>query len=312
MNEVAGFLGMDPGAGTPLFAPDSPSAGHWVGAPCVHVHEGRTYLAVRVRDPRRRGHALVVYERAGSAYDPVAELRASEFDAASVERAALATDPISGKLKCYVPVDRGTGDWRIAKLADVEHPSAFDASTAVDVLGPGPDGSDCAGVKDPHVMVDDGRFFMYYAGFDGDREQAHLAESDDGENWRRSDENPVLESTGWHDHHTRVSCVLDRPDGPGWLLFYDGSGRDDYGRTWNLRTGTALATVPADVTDCTPDGPAFAAPTTEEATDLDCFATCRYLDVLAVEDRWEVFAEVARDDEAFELRHTSIETNGQR
>jgi hypothetical protein len=306
MEVPVGFPAMEPGAGTPLFAPAQQSAGNWVGAPCVHDHDDRTYLAVRVRDPRRRGHAIRVYERDGrGSFERVAELCAYELGGASVERPALATDHETGRLKLYVPVDRGANDWRIRKLADVAHPSAFDPATATDVLEPGSDGSDSVTVKDPYVVAD-GRYYMFYAGHDGDREQAHLAVSDDGEAWERSPANPVLESRGWHDHHTRVSCAV--PTGGGWTVFYDGSGREDFGRTWNLRTGVATGKDLATLTDTTTDAPAFAAPTTDDVTNLGRYATCRYLDVLVCEDRWEVFAEVAREDEAFELRHSIVPT----
>lgn len=309
MEPSGAFPAMEPGAGTTLFAPEAASTGHWVGAPCVHDHDGRTYLAIRIRDPERRGHAVVVYERVGPrAFEEVVELPAAALGGESVERPALATDHETGALKLYVPVDRGENDWRIRKLADVSHPSAFDPATVTDVLGPGSGGTDAATVKDPYVVVADGRYHMFYAGHCGDCEQAHLAVSRDGETWRRSSANPVLKSRGWHDYHTRVSCVV--PAGDGWTVFYDGSGRADFERTWNLRTGVAVADDLTSITDLTPDAPAFAAPTADRPTGLIRYATCRYLDVLVREDRWEVFAEVAREDEAFELRHSIVTTHG--
>lgn len=309
MEPSAEFPAIEPGAGTTLFAPEGASAGHWVGAPCVHDHDGRTYLAIRTRDPLRRGHAVVIYERVGPrAFEEVVELPAAALDGESVERPALATDLRTGALKLYVPVDRGENDWRIRKLADVAHPSAFDPATATDVLGPGSDATDAATVKDPYVVVADGRYHMFYAGHGGGREQAHLAVSRDGETWRRSPANPVLESRGWHDYHTRISCVV--PGADGWVVFYDGSGREDFGRTWNLRTGVAVADDPTTIADRTPDAPAFTAPMGDGSTVASRFATCRYLDVLVRENRWEVFAEVAREDEAFELRHSIVTTHG--
>ena len=309
MEVPAGFPAIDPGTGTTLFAPACTSTGHWVGAPCVHTHGDRTYLAVRTRDPRRRGHAIRVYERTDDqSFEQVVELHAADLGGTSVERPALATDYATGQLKLYVPVDRGRDDWRIRKLADAAHPSAFDPATATDALAPGPGNTDAITVKDPYVVADDDRYYMFYAGHSGEREQAHLAVSDDGETWERSPANPILESRGWHDHHTRISCVV--PVGDRWTAFYDGSGREDFGRTWNLRTGIATGEGLATLSDATPDAPAFAAPTTDERTALSRYATCRYLDVLVHENRWEVFAEVAREDEAFELRHSIVPTHG--
>lgn len=310
MVRPVGLPPMDPGAGTTLFAPDRPEIGHWRGAPCVHVQDGRTYVAIRERDPRRRGYAVVIYEwLARDRFEPVCTLAAADLGGTSVERPALVTDPHTGRTKLYVPVDRGENDWRIRKLADAPEPAAFEAETAHDVLVPAGSGTDSATVKDPVVEVFDGRFVMFYAGHGGEREQAHLATSEDGERWQRSPANPILESGGWHDHHTRISCVVPAPDG-SWIVLYDGSGRDDYGRTWNLRTGIATATDFETVRDWTTDRPAFAAPTCDRETNVERFATCRYVDILVGESEWNVFAEVAREDEAFELRHTTIPTHG--
>ena len=309
MDVPAGFPAMEPAAGTTLFAPTCLSTGNWVGAPCVHDHDGRTYLAIRVRNPNRRGYAIRIYERADQdSFEQVAQLHAGDLGGTSVERPALATDHETGKLKLYVPVDHQSDDWRIRKLADVADPSALDPATATDVLEPGSDGTDAVTVKDPYVMVDDSRYYMFYAGHSGEREQAHLAVSDDGETWERSPANPILESQGWHDHHTRISCAVATDD--GWTIFYDGSGREDFGRTWNLRTGIARGDDLAALTDLTPTAPAFAAPTADCPTKLARYATCRYLDVLVRDDHWEVFAEVAREDEAFELRHSIVPIHG--
>ena len=309
MDVPAGVPAMKPAAGTTLFTPRHPSTGHWVGAPCAHVHDGRTYLAVRARDPSRRGHVICIYERTDQdSFEQVTRLRAADLGGTSVERPALATDPKTGELKLYVPVDHRSDDWRIRKLADVTHPSSFDPETATDVLEPGPDGTDAVTVKDPYVVVEDGCYYMFYAGHSGDREQAHLAESADGERWERSPANPILESRDWHDHHTRISCAVATED--GWTILYDGSGRGDYGRTWNLRTGVASGNRLGVLTDLTPTAPAFAAPTADCLTELAEYATCRYIDILVHDDHWEVFAEVAREDEAFELRHSIVPIHG--
>lgn len=311
MGRPAGLPPIDPGSGITVFEPETTEMGHWVGAPCVHVHDGRTYLAVRERDQYRRGHAIVIYEWIDrDRFESVNRIPATDLDASSVERPAMVTDPDSGALKLYVPVDCEENDWRIRKLTDAPEPAEFDASTAVDVLQPAVHGSDSATVKDPVVLVDGDRFFMLYAGHSGTREQAHLATSVDGEHWKRSSANPILQSRGWHNHHTRISCVIPSPTGKGWVLFYDGSGRDDYGRTWNLRTGIATAHDFATITDHTPDKPAFTAPTADRGTADARFSTCRYLDILVGDAQWDVFAEVAREDEAFELRHTTIPIHG--
>lgn len=295
----------DPGDAETLFPPPAAAEGNWVGAPCVHVHGGETYLAVRERTPEERGRAVVMYRRVdNTSFEEVRRLTAEDLDVVSVERPALVTDSDTGNAKLYLSVDYGANEWTIQKLADVPAPAEFDPATAHDVLRPVAGESDRSTVKDPYVVTLGGRYFMFYAGHDGYSEQAHLATSVDGETWQRHSNSPVIERQYWHDYHTRVSCVVPAPDAPAWLVFYDGSGLADEGRTWNLRTGVAVSPDLERFVDTTPDGPRYAAPTAEGAGET--FATCRYLDILPGEDGWEVFAEVAREDGAFELRYQRV------
>jgi hypothetical protein len=307
---VRGYAGLpsaDLARAETVFEPPGRSEGHWVGAPCVHRHGGATYLAVRWRSPERRGYAVTIHERTGpNAIEERARLTADDLGVVSVERPALATDPRSGALKLYLPVEHGENDWTIRKLDDAESPSGFDPTTARDVLVPRPGSSNGETVKDPCVVTLGGRYYMFYAGHDGTSERAHLATSADGESWNRVDHNPVLGREGWHDHHTRVSCVVPAPDAPVWLVYYDGSGADDYGATWNLRTGVAVAHDIARPVDATPDRPALSSPAADRAVGLDGFGTCRYADVLVGEGDRELFVEVARSDGAFELRRCSL------
>lgn len=306
-----------------VFDPPGDGEGHWVGAPCVHRHDGATYLAVRWRSPDRRGYAVEVYERTADvipgrpssgagdrmprdAFDRRVRLTAEGLGVVSVERPALVTDPRSGGLRLYLPVEHGENDWTIQRLDGVSDPAEFDPGSARDVLVPEPGSTDAETVKDPVVRTLGGRYYLFYAGHDGTSEQAHLATSVDGERWSRVADGPVLGRDGWHDHHTRVSCVVPAPDAPVWIVFYDGSGTDDYGATWNLRTGVAVASDLADPVDTTPDAPALASPAADAATGLDGFGTCRYVDVLDHGDAWELFAEVARGDGAFDLRRAVV------
>jgi hypothetical protein len=79
----------------------------------------------------------------------------------------------------------------------------------------------------------------------------------------------------------------------------------DHGRTWNLRTGRAVSADLERVTDASPDGPLYESPVADRATGVDSFAACRYLDILRHDEEWELFAEVARPDESFELRRVT-------
>ncbi|MFB6219891.1 MAG: hypothetical protein ABEH90_00505 [Halolamina sp.] len=309
---------VDPDDATVVFQPPGRGEGYWVGAPCVHVHDGTTYLAVRLRTPEDRGYALRIYaseERSdnrakpGDGYDLRAELTASALGVESLERPALVTDPHSGALKLYLPVDHGENDWTIQRLADVSEPAAFDPATAHDVLVPQSGTTDEVTVKDPCVVTVGGRYYMFYAGHDGQSEQAHLATSVDGEDWQRAPANPVLPRAGWHDHHTRVSAVVPVRGCPGWHVFYGGSGTDDYGNTWNLRTGVATAQNLKRLTDTTPDGP-WLSTATADKSNATGFRTCRYLDVLDTGRNWELFFEAARRDGSFELRRATPQGPG--
>lgn len=295
-----------------VMTPADRGEGNWVGAPCVHRHRGVTYLAVRERNPDDRGHAVAIYERDGAgAFTERCRITATDLDSTSIERPALTTDPDTGSLKLYLPVDAHRNCWHVQKLADVDDPEQFDPETAYDVLRPESGHTDRSTVKDPYVITTGGRFYMFYAGSDGDSTRAHLATSVDGETWTRRDE-PILDSQFWHDERTRVSCVVPAPDAPVWYVFYDGSGRTDYGSTWNLRTGLAISPDLRSFVDTTPRGPIYSAPTADHRLAPQTFATCRYLDVLPGDDGWDVFYEMARDDGSFALYRQRFDPESRR
>lgn len=291
---------------TTLVTPDDSGEGNWIGAPTVYRHDGTTYLAVRHRDPNRRGYAVSLNEYDGETLKPVLEVTAAELDVISIERVALSTHPRTGAVQLFLPVDRGGNDWVIQKCPDAPSVAEIDLTKRQTVLRPKPGTTDAGVVKDPYIFTVGGHYYMFYAGADGLSEQAHLATSVDGETWERVPENPILERAYWHDHHTRVSTVVPAPDAPAWLVFYDGSGVADDGRTWNLRTGMAVTTDLRTFTDTCPDGPLYAAPSADRASGLSTFGTCRYLDILRRENEWELFAEVATEDGSFELRRATV------
>ncbi|MFB6126220.1 MAG: hypothetical protein ABEJ79_02820 [Halolamina sp.] len=250
---------------------------------------------------------MAVYEYgAGGELDELNSITAADLGVVSIERMALCTNPSTGKLQCYLPVDRGGNDWVIQKLADARSPEALDPETARTVLTSDPGTSDAGTVKDPVIVTVGGRYFMFYAGFDGLSEQAHLATSRNGETWTKHEANPIIPRGAWHDYHVRVSAVVPAPDAPVWLVFYDGSGVSDHGRTWNLRTGVAVSPDLERITDTSHDGPQYSGPTADRPTGVNEFAACRYLDVRRTGETWELLAEVAQADESFELRRVTV------
>lgn len=296
---------LDFGKAETLAEPAGTGEGHWVGAPTVYRHKETTYLAIRHRNPKRRGYAVEVCEYENGTLTPVINVHAEDLGVVSIERAALVTQPQTGDVQLYLPVDRGGNDWVIQKCADASAVDDINPASATTVLRPKPGTTDAGVVKDPYIVTVGGRYYMFYAGADGLSEQAHLATSVDGETWERVPNNPILDRAYWHDHHTRVSALVPAPDAPAWLVFYGGSGIADEGRTWNLRTGMAVTTDLREFNDTCPDGPLYSAPNADRATGPTTFGTCRYLDFLRHDDEWEVFAEVAREDGSFELRRTT-------
>lgn len=287
-----------------LLTPPERGKGHWVGAPSAHNHQGETYLAVRFRNPVDRGYVIRIYEKIDEEeLTERAEIKSEELNVESIERPALITNPESGEQELYIPVDHANNDWTIQKLDGVSEPEQFDPSTARPVFSSDsyPDG--LTAIKDPYIFIAEGRYYMYYAGYDGYSEQAYLATSLDGEQWKHSYNNPVMEREHWHDYHTRISSIVPVPNQPAWLVFYGGSNKADYENNLNLRTGFGYAEDLHEIVDKTKDAPCLTAPITKKAVGIDQFATCRYLDILQKKEGHEIFMEMACEDGSFELSY---------
>jgi len=135
------------------------------------------------------------------------------------------------------------------------------ADTGVQVLGPGAPGAfDTVSLLYPSVLHEDGRFTMYYTGFDGQTHAIGRACSVDGETWERSAEAALVHGgPGAFDNRAVAQpAVLSGKDGL-WLWFggYDTSQTDP----GPYRVGLASSTDGGvfdkrGVTwDLTPDGP---------------------------------------------------------
>ncbi|MEQ8328851.1 MAG: hypothetical protein RH859_00155 [Longimicrobiales bacterium] len=98
------------------------------------------------------------------------------------------------------------------------------------VFEPGPPGAfDQNGVSHPHVVLHEGRFWMWYGGIDGTQgsnsvrtERLGLAHSDDGFNWTRANDGRPVLTTGDADAFDGLqvtgAAVLRRGD--GWMMWY--------------------------------------------------------------------------------------------
>jgi hypothetical protein len=100
---------------------------------------------------------------------------------------------------------------------------------------------DDAGVSHPCVLYVDGKYWMYYAGYDGQRWRIGLATSPDGSAWTRNPDNPLLVAgSGWESSQVDWPCVIR--DDAGFRMWYAGSA--DNGATFAI----GYATSPDGVT----------------------------------------------------------------
>lgn len=299
-------LDLDPGTDLEtVMEPAEDEEGYWMGSVSSASNGAGEYLAVRERTAAERGRAVTIYERDGDEYDPVTEITAEEMGVVSIERPALLTDPDTDRLKLYLPVEHGENDWDIVRLDDADQPEDLDPDTAQTVIEQG-EGPDSVTAKDPVIEADDGRFHALYSGHDGSSEQAQYAVSDDGEDWEKTEANPVLPRQHWHDHHTRVSSLIDL-DEDGYAVLYEGSGTDDVKNTWNLRTGLGyIEELGEPIIDLSPDGPELSSPAADAETGLDGFGTLRYAELIEGDGATELLVEVARETGAFDLRRAEL------
>lgn len=278
-----------------IFPPEGRGKGNWVGAPSVIKMPGdQVWMAYRTRTPDKRGYKVTIAKSTDCfSFTSVFTIYAEELGVDSLERPALIRDPVTGKFKLYLSVDRPYYGWQIVKLDDVEKPEDFSPATSQVVIRPSAEGSDSRAVKDPFVFTLGYQYFMTYIGWDEIGEQAFLAFSPDGRNWKKSDSNPVLKRSNWHDGLTRIACVLPRQR--CFDVYYEGTGSDEF---FNIRTGLAQSVRLSTWRDLSPKGPLLASPT---PGDLE---TVRYLDYSIVEGSIYFFYSAANEDGSFELRVT--------
>jgi len=228
-------------ASTVVTAPgDGP--GYWAGAPSAVLADGVWWLAYRLRRPIGLGRGIgVTLARSddGVRFEPVGEVPASAFGAASLERPALVRRPDGGwrlYVSCATP---GSKHWRIDAL-DAATPAELPAAGPVVVLA----GDERVGVKDPVVEVDGSGWRMWVCchpldvpGAE-DRMLTRLATSADGLRWELGD--PVLAppDQGWTRRGTRVTAVFASGAGAAPVLYFD--GRASAEENWCERTGLAV------------------------------------------------------------------------
>ncbi|MDF9715710.1 hypothetical protein INN71_09850 [Nocardioides sp. ChNu-153] len=285
----------DPSAAVAVPAP-APGAGNWSGAASATWADGAVHLTYRVRRPLTEGRGVttvVARSEDGVRFTTVAEVHRDAFGAESFERPVVVAVPGGGwrlYLSCATP---GSKHWWIEAL-DAPTVEQLPAGRRTVVLA----GDDRVAVKDPVVVVDDGRWHAWVCehpldvpGHE-DRMSTAYYSSTDGLVWRRH--GPVLapRDGSWDARGARVTAVLSLAP---LVVLYDGRPRAE--DNWHETTGVALGTDPAL-------GPAspLRATDDEPLRSPDSDGALRYVSAVPLPDgSVRYYAERARPDGAHDL-----------
>jgi hypothetical protein len=262
------------------------------------LHDGTFYLAYRLRRPVGEGRGfrnVVAASVDGVTFTGVAEVERDRFGAESLERPAL-TVTSEGVWRLYVScATPGTKHWRVDLLETAtlqELPSA----PARTVLP----GDDAAGVKDPVILFDGGRWHLWASVHplrrwdDADRMTTDYATSPDGVTWTWHGTVLSGRPGEWDARGVRVTSVLR--SGDRLLASYDGRATAE--QNWEEMTGAASGPLGADglFGALRADG---AAPVRSRYGG----GGVRYLSVVPLPDGGtRLYYEVTRPDGAHELR----------
>lgn len=308
--EVKGFFGSIPEKFADyevILKPDKDEAEWWAGAPSVvRDREGVFWLACRMRTadaPRGlRGYEIrILRSEDGIHFRKVHCIKREDVPIPGFERPALLIDPQTRKFKLYGCGPWKNGPWSIIKFDDVDDPTQFKASSAKVVIAPLPKAYERDVIvkeyKDPFILYAEGAYHCYVIGVIRRTERLFHFRSRDGERWEPvgSPYQPIMDLEGWHDFYVRPASVL--PMNVGYLFIYEGSSNDWYDPVYNIATGLAFTFDLHHVIDLMPDSPLVVSTTPSER-----FRTCRYSHWMHVEDEIWVYAEVAKPNDANEIR----------
>lgn len=277
--------------------PPGRNPGAWAGAPSALAHDGRIYLAYRLRRPigEGRGYANVVaVSDDGIDFRQVAVVQRDAMHGDSLERPALTVTP-DGMWRLYVSV--ATPDskhWRV-DLLEAKTPDGFGEAVPRTVLP----GSDAHGVKDPVVVRHAGRWHLWASVHplesweSADRMTTDYATSADGVHWDWHGTVLAGRPGMWDARGARLSSV--RIDGDELLATYD--GRATAAENWEEATGVATGRLEAGARF----GP-LTSITDEPLRSPHCGGGLRYVSSVPVPGGIRVYYEITRDDGAHELR----------
>ena len=264
--------------------------GCWAGAPSAALDGGGAIiLAYRVRDPERRGGAVVVARAVdGERFATELVLDKGLFAAESLERPALVRTADGGwrlYVSCATP---HSAHWRIDALDARAVPALAEAPPTTVFAG-----DERTGVKDPVIRRRAGRWEAWICchpleepGHE-DRMTTAYATSADGLAWEWHGTVLAPRPGGWDARGVRVTAVL--ADG---RAFYDGRATRE--ANFSERTGVAMPLGDGGLR-ATGDAPV---------------ADVRYVDAVAVPGGHRLYYEAPLPDGSHELRTELISRSG--
>ena len=289
-----------------ILKPDTDAAEWWAGAPSVvRDDNGVFWMACRMRTadaPRGlRGYEIRILKSAdGIHFETVRRINRDEVPIKGFERPALLRDPDTGDFKLYACGPWTNDVWSILKFDDVHDLSALDPTSAHAVISPEKPKWErditVTGYKDPFILYANGHYHCYVIGYIRRLERLFHFKSPDGETWEpvgpRNES--ILPLSGWHDFFVRPASVV--PVGVGYLFFYEGSKATWYDPVYNVVTGVGFTFDLHNIRDLTPEAPLVWSSTPGH------FFTWRYSHWMWVENELWVYAEVAKENDAHEIR----------
>jgi hypothetical protein len=240
----------DPQRGVTVIPAPAPGRGNWAGGHSLwrEPTSDALYLYYRLRLPReapeaanRGGQGRIAVSRGGGPFETVWSATKADFDANSIEKAALCR-AADGRWRLYISYEsRATGHWQI-DLMEADDPAKFDPSTRRVFLHPGDLGA--ADIKDPVFVSHRGREMLFANYILSEVREATLRADLDCGGAVTHITRAILEPepSGWDGYSCRLTGVL--PLDGETIFFYDGN--ESLARVCEESCGYAVAASPLE------------------------------------------------------------------